>query len=236
MNLRPMMAVLTALTLSYGCVHEPADTPVPTVLPPTTPPVTGLPCDPDSVYFGNSIQPLLTSRCAIPGCHDAVTMQDGVNLSSYAGVMSSGVINVSNPWNSDLLERITDNDPDDRMPPPPNAPLTQQQIDMLYAWMAQGAKNNACQGACDTTVFTFSGAVRPITQTRCQGCHSGSTPQGGILLTDYNNIRTVALNGRLYGAVSHAAGFTPMPYNSPKIPDCEITQIRKWIADGTPNN
>lgn len=222
------------LLLNVACVHEPTE-PVPTPTP-TIPPIGGNPCHPDTVYFATTILPLLTSNCAIPGCHDAITMEDGVNLSSYAGVMSSNVINVGDPWNSDLLEMVTENDPQDRMPPPPNNPLTQAQINALYTWMSQGALNNTCQAACDTTVFTFSGAVQPIVQARCQGCHSGGTPQGGILLTNYDQIKTVAITGQLYGAVSHTGGYTPMPYNGAKIPDCEITQIRKWIEDGTPNN
>lgn len=235
MNRWTVSSVTLGVLLCAACVHEPTEpgTPVPT---PTVPPVAGIPCDPDSVYFLNSIQPLLASRCAIPGCHDAVTMEDGVNLSSYAGVLSSDVIDVSDPWNSDLLERVTDNDPQDRMPPEPNAPLTQEQINLLYTWMSQGALNNGCQAACDTNVFTFGGAVQPIIQTRCQGCHSGGTPQGGILLTNYDQIKAVATTGQLYGAVSHTGSYTPMPYNGAKIPDCEITQIKKWIDDGMPDN
>lgn len=227
---------MLVLSLMYACVHEPQGVPAPTAPPTGNPPVTGIPCDPDTVYFANTIGPLLASSCAIPGCHDAITMQEGFNFSNYQGVMDANVIDVGDPWDSDMLEAITDNDPQDRMPPPPNAPLTQQQIDLIYAWMQQGARNNACQAACDTNVFTFSGAVRPIIQTRCQGCHSGGSPQGGISLTTHDQIKTVAVGGQLYGAVSHAPGFTPMPYNGNKIPDCEIAQIRKWIEDGTPNN
>jgi hypothetical protein len=31
------------------------------------------PCDPDTAYFVNTIQPLLNSMCAVPECHDAIT-------------------------------------------------------------------------------------------------------------------------------------------------------------------
>lgn len=236
MKTKPYLTSLLAggILLLASCVHEPENPP--TVPEPTMPSGVGIPCDPDTVYFGTSIMPLLTSNCAIPGCHDANTMQDGIDLSSYAGVMGSGVVNVNNPWSSDMLEAITDNDPEDKMPPAPNTPLTQEQIDMIYTWMAQGAKNNSCQAACDTNVFTFSGSVQPIIQTRCQGCHSGGSPQGGILLTSYDQIKTVALSGQLLGAVSFQSGYTPMPYGGNKIPECEIVQIKKWIQDGTPNN
>lgn len=231
-----LIIALTLVVIFFAsCVHEPEGGLVPTPTP-TTPPIGTNPCSTDTVYFQNTILPLLVSNCAIPGCHDANTMQDGINLSSYAGVMGSGVIDVNDPWDSDMLEAVTDNDPDDRMPPAPQTPLTQAQINLLYTWMSQGAQNNACQAECDTNVFTFSGAVRPIIQARCQGCHSGGAPQGGISLTNYDQVKAVALTGQLYGAVSHTGNYTPMPYGGAKIPDCEITQIRKWIEDGTPNN
>ena len=35
-------------------------------------------CDPNTVYFTNTILPLLQSRCAQPGCHAQADMQDGV--------------------------------------------------------------------------------------------------------------------------------------------------------------
>lgn len=228
-----LLSLLLAAAL-WSCKHEIPNPPPPTA-PPTNPPGSGV-CHPDTVYFVNTILPILSSNCALSGCHDAATMQDGVNLSSYEGVMSSGVINTNNPTNSDLHEVITEDDEDKIMPPPPANPLSQQQIGQILTWIQQGAQNNACQAACDTTVFTFSGAVSPIIQTRCVGCHSGGTPQGGILLTNYDQIKVQALNGALFGSVNHTGGYTPMPFGGTKIPDCEITQIRKWIENGAPNN
>lgn len=225
--------LLGGLSFLSSCRHQPENPPPPPG--PTNPPVSNA-CHPDTVYFVNTILPILSSNCALSGCHDANTMQDGINLSSYAGVMSSGVIKLSDPWSSDLLEAVTETDPDDIMPPPPANPLTPQQINALYTWISQGAQNNACQSACDTTVFTFSGAVSPIIQARCEGCHSGGNPQGGILLTNYDQIKVQALNGKLFGTVSHANGFVPMPFGGNKIPDCEITQIKKWIDNGALNN
>lgn len=230
-----ILIICCAVIFTWACVHEPDLTSVPT---PTNPPTTstGIPCDPDTVYFQTTILPLLASSCAIPGCHDNITMEDGINFTSYENVMASDVIDVSDPWDSDIMEVITENDLSDRMPPPPNNALSQEQINLIYTWISQGALNNTCQAACDTNVFTFSGAVQPIIQARCQGCHSGGAPQGGISLTNHSQIQAVAVTGQLYGAVSHTGSYTPMPYNGSKIPECEIAQIRKWIEDGTPNN
>ena len=51
------------------------------------------PCDSDSVYFVNTIQPLLNSMCAVPECHDAITAEDNVILTDYAHIMQQVVPN-----------------------------------------------------------------------------------------------------------------------------------------------
>lgn len=96
-------------------------------------------------------------------------------------------------------------------------------------------------GPCDTTNVTFSGTVFPIINSICFGCHSGTAPQGNILLEDYATISSQAQipagqYGSLYGAISHNPGNSPMPKNSTPLTDCNIRKIKKWIDDGTPNN
>jgi hypothetical protein len=122
------------------------------------------------------------------------------------------------------------------MPPPPKAPLNAEQIAKIETWILQGAKDNSCDEDCDTTNVTYSGTVWPILETSCVGCHSGPTPQGGINLSDYTNVVAVANTGKLYGAISHSEGYSPMPKNLPKLSDCKIDQVKIWIDDGTPNN
>jgi mono/diheme cytochrome c family protein len=72
--------------------------------------------------------------------------------------------------------------------------------------------------------------------TKCVGCHSATSPGGNINLSTYALVRTVALNGKLYGSIAHQAGFSPMPKNGAKLSDCEITQVQRWIAAGSLNN
>jgi hypothetical protein len=40
----------------------------------------------------------------------------------------------------------------------------------------------------------------------------------------------------LYGVISHSPGYRYMPKYGPKLPDCEIAGIKKWIDAGAPNN
>jgi hypothetical protein len=150
--------------------------------------------------------------------------------------MATGDIRPGNPGGSDLYKMIIDNDPGDRMPPPPRDPLSAAQRELIRKWIADGAQNLVCASLCDSTVYTFSGAIKPLIEMKCQGCHSSSAAQGGINLSTYNGIKITVDNGRLWGAVNHQIGFSAMPKNGAKLSDCELTQIRKWIEAGAPNN
>ncbi|MFZ1527361.1 MAG: c-type cytochrome domain-containing protein [Ferruginibacter sp.] len=193
------------------------------------------PCSTDTVYFVNQVLPLLTSNCSMTGCHDAASHQDGVILTNYTSIMSTGDVQPGNPSGSDIYKAIIKTDPGDRMPPPPAPAFTQAQKDIIYKWILQGAKNNACNG-CDTTVFTYSGAIGPLINNYCKGCHSGTAPSGNISLTNYNEVKAIAVNGSFYGSITHASGFSAMPKNANKWSDCQIKQVQKWIAAGSPNN
>jgi len=99
---------------------------------------------------------------------------------------------------------------------------------------------------CDTSNVTFSLSVTPILQENCYECHSNSNAASHLTfkLQDYADVKPRALldgshmGGSLLGAISHAAGYKPMPYpaGASKIPSCKITIIQKWIDSGSPDN
>lgn len=191
-------------------------------------------CDSNTVWFQQQIQPLLISNCTMgEGCHSVATEDnDGIDLTSYASLMSAGVVQ-----DGDLWEVINESDPDDIMPQPPQAPLTAEQIAMIGAWIQQGAQNNSCEPtSCDTLNVTYSNTIRPVVQARCQGCHSGATPQGGLDFSSWSVLNAVAADGRLEGAIQHLPGYEPMPRNAARMNDCRITQFLQWIDAGAPNN
>ena len=189
-------------------------------------------CSPDTVYFVNEILPLISSNCAMSGCHDDITHAEGVSLTSYSKIIRYVV--PGNAASSKLYKVIVKTD-GDRMPPPPMSPFTTEQKNKIQKWINQGAKNNNCVGSCDTTVFTYSGAIKNIINNNCVGCHNPNSLGGNIDLSIYNGVHTVALNGKLYGSVANQPGYSPMPKNA-KLSDCEIRQIQKWIAAGSLNN
>lgn len=195
-----------------------------------------LPCDSDSVYFNMQILPFLVANCAQSGCHDASSHQDGVTITSYQTLMNSGIIEIGDPNDGDLIDVITDIDPDNRMPPPPAALLSAQQIQLIQTWIAQGAQNLNCDGGCDTTNVTFNAVIKPIIQNKCQGCHQGTSPGGGVNLSTYLGVQGSAIDGSLLGSIQHSAGWSAMPKNTSKLPDCDITKIRIWVNAGASNN
>lgn len=193
------------------------------------------PCDPDTAYFVNNVLPLFISNCAKSGCHDASSHEDGIILDSYTNIINTGDIEAGDPDAGKIVEKISETDPDDIMPPAPNIPLNNDQKNMIIKWINQGALNNSCDG-CDTTNVTYAGTVAPLMQSKCVGCHNSTTTSGNVNLSNYPGVQLQALNGRLIGAVSHNAGYSPMPKGGTKLPQCEIDELMVWISDGAPNN
>jgi len=228
-----LIVFFAGLTVINACRHEIPDTGNSGsgngggTLPPAST------CSPDSVYFVNDIMPIISSNCAMSGCHDNITHADGVNLTSYTHIMN--YIRAGSASNSKLYSVIIRTD-GERMPPPPRLPLSSVQKALIQKWINQGAKNNNCIGRCDTAVFTYSGAVKPIIDSKCVGCHNPTNLGGNIDLSTYNTLKIIALNGKLYGSVAHQPGYSAMPKNAAKLSDCEITQIQKWIISGSQNN
>ncbi|MFN4121812.1 MAG: c-type cytochrome domain-containing protein [Flavobacteriales bacterium] len=190
------------------------------------------------ICFESQILPIFQSSCAYAGCHDAITSADGYNFTSYANIMASGnAIKPNNPGDSKVIRYITEDDPDKIMPPPPNAPLSASQISLITQWINEGAQNTVnCAASCDTSTFKFNADIKPILESHCTGCHSGALPDAGINLSNHSGVLLVVNSGRLFGTINHQAGFSPMPKNNPKLSNCQITKIKKWIDNGAQND
>jgi len=191
-------------------------------------------CHPDTVYFFNTILPLISSGCASSGCHDADTREAGLALHNYSGIRS--IAAPGNPAQSLLYEVITTRDQGRIMPPPPHTPFDAAAIANIRTWISQGAKNNYCSSSCDSAEFSWSKTIKPIIETYCKGCHNAGDPGGGIDLSTYAGVRATAANGALAGSIRHDAGAGHMPEAGRKLEECQIKQIENWIAAGMPAN
>lgn len=92
------------------------------------------------------------------------------------------------------------------------------------------------ENRCDTVNVTYSGTVATIISDYCLGCHNAGSASGGIILDTYADLSNYTTNGVLLGVIRHEAGFSPMPKNQSKMPDCKIRAIEIWIAEGALNN
>jgi hypothetical protein len=204
----------------YSCKHEPEPIPLPPVEP---------------VCFQEEVLPIFRSNCAMSGCHSAQSAQDGIILDNYFNILSSGVVPF-NPNESEVYEVLLEQDPDDRMPLAPAPPLSSAQIGIIYAWIAQGARNDSCATECDTVNVTYSNQVTKVLNGNCMGCHRGPSPSGNVNLDGYTNLKTWVDNGKLSLSVNQQNGATPMPYLSPRMNDCNVRTIQIWIDNGALNN
>lgn len=212
------------LTSVFACKHE-----IPTAPGGGPGPGAG------SVCFESDILPIFQSNCAKSGCHDAATASDDYVFTSYNNIIAKGIRPGSAP-NSKVYEVLTE-DGDDRMPKPPNDPLSATQISLIAQWINEGAQNTTgCAAACDSSNFTYSVGVRPILQTHCLGCHNGTAAAGGsVPLGTYTGVKNAVNANLLLPAIQHTGPF-PMPKNGNKLSNCKIAIIRKWIEAGAPNN
>jgi hypothetical protein len=103
--------------------------------------------------------------------------------------------------------------------------------DLLYP-------NSGANGSvCDTAgVISYSQKIVPILQPNCYSCHNTSLPSGGIAMSTYATDKAIAVNGKLYGSINHAAGYIAMPQSAPKLSTCQLATIKKWVDAGSPNN
>jgi hypothetical protein len=97
------------------------------------------------IDFNRDVRPILSNNCF--HCHgfDPADREADLRLDVQedAGDIrgAAAVIDAANPAESELLVRVTSDDPDVRMPPADSGKeLTPEQIDILKRWVAEGAK------------------------------------------------------------------------------------------------
>jgi hypothetical protein len=104
----------------------------------------------------------------------------------------------------------------------------------------QDALNGNPNPVCDTTAVKYSTHILPILQTYCFVCHSAALVAegggGGYNLQNFATLQSLALNGHLVGAVSHASGYSPMPKYGNKLSDCNVSTFKIWVNNGALNN
>lgn len=94
------------------------------------------------IDYSLDVKPIFNKKCI--ACHGGVKQQGGFSVLFKDQALArtkSGKFAIipGDPDHSELIRRITSNDPDERMPYK-HEPLTGQEIDILRKWIKQGAK------------------------------------------------------------------------------------------------
>ncbi len=232
-----MCALLVSVVFCFtiACKHEPFQA-VPTVN--TNDTTTNQPVD-TSICFERDILPIFLSNCAMGGCHNAASHQEGYILDGYNNIMNTGDNDGIKPFDangSDIYESLVEDDIDKRMPQG-MPPLPQAQIALIKRWINEGAQNGTnCVVLCDTNNITYNTGIKPILQQNCVGCHNSTLANDGVNLTTFTGVTSVVQDGRLLGSIKHQSGFSFMPQGASKLSDCKIRQVEKWIAAGALEN
>jgi len=79
----------------------------------------------------------------------------------------------------------------------------------------------------DTVRYTTH--IESIVSTNCLNCHSGNTPQGNLLLENYNQVRNTTENGTLLQRINDVSN--PMP-TSGLMPEGTRAIFDKWVQNG----
>jgi hypothetical protein len=87
------------------------------------------------VDFAHDVLPLLAQHCA--KCHANGRYEADLSLDTREAVLDSGIVEPGSSADSELMNRITSDDPDYRMPPEGD-PLTAAEVDVLRRWVEEG--------------------------------------------------------------------------------------------------
>lgn len=80
-----------------------------------------------------------------------------------------------------------------------------------------------------TGTIKYDPDIKTIMQNNCLNCHGAVNPQGGLSLTNYQQVRSSGESGKLTGRMNNAA--SPMP-PSGLLSGTTRAIVDKWVADG----
>ncbi len=186
-------------------------------------------CD-TSGYYTDDIAPMMTAKCAMPGCHVAgfssgdLTTYIGVKAKVDNGSMKNRVVNLKN------------------MPPAGNPALTDLELKHLNCWLNKGAPDNSknpstSQATACTATISYSLTIASIISANCSSsgaCHGTSSVNGDY--TTYAGLKADASNGKLNNRVVVNNNTHNAPAYVPPISATDRDKINCWIQQSAPNN
>ena len=122
------LIIVVSAVLLYSCDDtNPADIQIPS----------------ENISFNNHVQPLLNLKCNYSGCHDDGSRAGGISLTTWTNVTNDPTLVFPfEPESSRLIWSIQNRPGAELMPPLGYHPLIKREIDGIYKWIEEGAKNN----------------------------------------------------------------------------------------------
>ncbi len=96
---------------------------------------TNFPVAAERVDFAHDILPILKTACA--ECHSNGTYKAGFSIDTRESILESGAVTLGKSGESDLMDRLTSDDPEFRMPMD-KASLSSEEIALFRAWIDEG--------------------------------------------------------------------------------------------------
>ncbi len=88
----------------------------------------------------------------------------------------------------------------------------------------------SCDAAKPTT---YNADVKPIINANCvSGCHEPAGSYNSLPLTTATEVKFAVQSRNLLKTINHAAGFSAMPQNQPKLIQTDIDKITCWADNG----
>ncbi len=115
--------------------HRPCRWFVTLVLALLAPAASGAQAPPPSIDFAHEIVPLIKARCA--ECHTSGKFKGGLSFDTRESLLKSKAVAPGKSGGSELLKRITSQNPDYRMPPK-GKPLSPGEVKLLRTWIDAG--------------------------------------------------------------------------------------------------
>lgn len=100
---------------------------------------------------------------------------------------------------------------------------------------------NPVTTTCDTTIITYTNDIKPIINSSCAingGCHNaaGDANTNGLDYTVFSILQGQATTTLMVNDINGTP--TPrhnaMPLNLPKLSQCDINKITRWVNEGAP--
>lgn len=172
------------------------------------------------VSFAKDVAPILSAKC--DNCHSDARASGGLKLESFATMKAGGrsgpVLVPGNPQGSLIMQRLTANNPQARMPRN-GEPLSQEEIRTIFQWIAGGAQFDGTEESVSLSVLTvnpdlakeklvitkatgnekvsFVRDIAPTFVNTCGGCHNDNQRRGGLSLATFEKVMTGGQSGRV---------------------------------------